>query len=281
MYILNADQYEYYSLEDFVNLNVAPDTEETIYALFTYQIEDLFEEIKRRTALRSKLAQGAKGESLSEEYQLTEDERDVFIKWMRKRSAKIFKEISGYSKAINSAFRFNVNFGDPEFSSLVSSVSPDGLTITDMSLDMLTNEYAGMKLVITSPGLYENQERTIVSNTDTAFVIDSAFTGDVSGLEYIVAAQTEKHILIYTLMNILHFDTNMLEGIDSLFEECFVRALTAEWFLINRFMDDFQIEETELKKDISDLRMHFFQCMTQARATPFFNDNDTGLTTIP
>lgn len=281
-YILNADEYLYLNIEDWVNALNAGETGDTMQLLYIYPIEDLFEKIKRRSALRGKLAKDQQGASRTEEFQLTEDERDIFIDFLQSGSAKIFREISGFSKLINAAFRFNVNFGDPEFSSLVSSVDGTGLLVTDNGIDAMTvNAYQGMKLVIISPGLLENQERTIVSNDEDTFTIDEAFGGDVTGLEYIVAAQTEKHICIYSSMDVYHFDTNVILGIDALFEKCFIGTVLRDWYLTNRFMEDYQVEETLLKNDISDLRMHYFQSMTPYRATPFFNDDDSGSITTP
>lgn len=282
-YILNADQYLYYSLEDFLIALEAQETGDSFYVLYAFPIDALFEKIKRRSALRGKLAKDQQtGASALENFQVTEDERDIFIDFLQTGAAEIFRQISGFSKEINAAFRFNVPFGDPEFSSTISSVSPDGLTITDASLNMTVNAYQGMKLVITEPGLLENQERTIVSNTDTTFVIDSPFGGDPSAMQYIVAAQTENYILIYSLFDISKFDTNMIQGIDALFEKCLIATVLKEWYLINRFMDDYQIEEMLLKNAISDLRMSYFQSYKPYRATPFFNDDDdTSTPTTP
>jgi hypothetical protein len=278
-YILNADTYLYYSLEDFIIARDAGETGDNYLLLFIFPIDAIFEKIKRRSALRGKLAKDQQGNSQTESFQITEDERDIFIDFLQSGSAEIFKQISGFSKSINAAFRFNVNFGDPEFSSTFSD--DNGTTVVDGSLDMVPNAYVGMKLVIVSPGLLENQERTIISNTDQSFVINEAFSDDVTGLEYVLSAQTEKHIMIYSVFDLPKFDTNVLLGIDALFEKCFIGTVLRDWYLTNRFMEDYQIEENLLKSAISDLRMHYFQSMTPYRATPFFNDDDTGTPTNP
>jgi hypothetical protein len=279
-YILNADKYLYYNLEDFVEALESGLTEDTYYLLFAYPIEALFEKIKRRAALRGKLAKDNQGNSQLDSFQLTEDERDIFIDFLQEGSAKIFKEISGFSKRISGAFRFNVPFGDPLFSSLITT--DNGTTIIDTSIeDMEVNVYAGMKMVIINPGLMENKERTIVSNTADTFIIESAFDGDTSGLEYVVAAQTEKYILIYSMFDIEKFDTNVMLGIDAIFEKTFIGTVLKDWYKINRFMEDFQVEAADLKESISDLRMHYFQSMKPYRAEPFFNDDDSGTRTNP
>jgi hypothetical protein len=280
-YILNADELLYYSLEDFIEALDNGETGDQYYVLFAHEIEPLFEKIKRRTALRGKLAKDDKGALQTENFQITEDERDVFLEFLQDRASKIFKSISGYSKLINSAFRFNVRFGDPEFSSTVTSVDPTGLIITDNTLDMEVNAYAGMKLVIISPGLMENKEATILYNTEDTFTIQEEFDGDVTDLEYIVTAQTNNYILIYSNFDVTKFDTNVLLGMDSLFEKCYIDAVLADWYLANRFMDDYTIEEKLLKDDISELRMHYFHSMSPYRAKPFFNDNDISDVTLP
>jgi hypothetical protein len=276
-YILNTDELLYVSMDELVSSPFTPDTEDNYFLLFVYPIEALFEKIKRRSALRGKLAKDQQGMSRTEEFQLTEDERDAFMDFLRSGASEIFKQVSGFSKTINSAFRFNVNFGVPEFSSIISEVDGTGLIITDGGLPepMTTNQYAGMKLVIVSPGLYENEERTIISNDDYSFTIDEVLPEDVEELEYIIAAQTEKHITIYSLLDVANFDTNMLLGIDSLFEKCFIGSVLKEWYLINRFMDDYKVEETLLKDAISDLRMHYFQALDGYRASQFMADPDS------
>lgn len=274
-YILNADEYLYYSMEDYLLAVQAGETGDNYALLFAHAIDPLFEKIKRRAALRGKVAKDQQGNSRLDELMITEDERDIYIDALQTGSAEIFRQISGFSKLINSAFRFNVNFGDPEFSSAISSVNGTNLILTDSALDPMTvNAYAGMKLVIISPGLLENQERTIVSNDDDSFTIDSVFGGDVTGLEYIVAAQTEKYILIYSNFDVTKFDTNMIIGIDALLEKMYIGTVLRDWYLLNRFMDDYQVEAALLKASVSDLRMSYFQSMTPYRATPFFNDDD-------
>lgn len=274
-YILNTDRYLYYDLEDWIEALEAGDTGDTYLLLFIYPIEDLFEKIKRRTAMRGKLARDKEGVSQTENFQITEDERDLFLDWLSSESAMIFQSISGYSKQINAAYRFNVNFGDPEIGGSINSVSPDGLTLESSVTDMTVNEYQGMKIVITSPGLLENEERTIASNTADEFVITEAFPGDVTGLDFVVSAQTEKHICIYSAFDVEAYDTNMLAGQDALFEKAFISAVMKEWYKLNRFMDDYVIEEKDLANTMSDLRMHFFQRMkSYDRSTQMFNDND-------
>jgi hypothetical protein len=275
-YILNADEYLYLSLEDFVNAINSGETGDTYQLLFCHEIDGLFEKIKRRSALRGKLARDQQGNSQLEAFQVTEDERDIYLDFLQTGAAEIFKQISGFSKLINSAFRFNVPFGDPEFSSQFTAVDGTGLIISDTSLvpQMTPNAYAGMKLVIITPGLLENQERTIISNDEDSFTIGEAFGGDVTDLEYIVAAQTEKFVLVYSNFDITKFDTNMLLGMDALFEKCYIGTVLRDWYLTNRFMDDYKIEAQLLKDAISDLRMHYFQSMKPYRATPFFNDDD-------
>jgi len=276
-YILNTDELLYISMDDIISSPITPGTEDQYFLLFVYPIEALFTKIQRRSALRGKLVKDNEGRAQTDNFQLTEDERDAFLDFLRSGASEIFKQVSGYSKTINSAFRFDVYFGVPEFSSYILSTDPTGLIITDGGLTdpMTVNQYAGYKLIIISPGLLENQERTIVSNTEDSFTINESFGEEVEYLEYIVSAQTEKHIMIYSLFDGNNFDTNMLAGIDSLFEKCFIGSVLKEWYLINRFMDDYKVEETLLKDAISDLRMHYFQALDGYRASQFMADVDS------
>lgn len=266
-YIINADTYTYYTLEDFIEAYESGETGDTYLLLFAYVINDLFNKIKRRTGQRGKLARDPGGTSVIDDFKLTEDERDIFMDFLRSGSAEVFRQISGFSKLINSAFRFNVKFGDPEFSSTISEVDVTGLIISDLAVAPMTiNAYQGMKLVIISPGLYENEEREIISNDEDSFTINAPFSGDVTDLEYAVIAQTNDYILIYSLFDVTKFDTNLLVGIDALYEKLFIGTVLKEWYLINRFMDDYIIEEKIFNDSISDLRMHYFQSMKPYRS---------------
>jgi len=264
-YLLNSDQLTYYDLDHYLDGLDAQETGDTLLMLYLYPIDGLFTKIKRQIALRAKHETDTEGNMMLDRYSMTDDEINEYMGYLRLESAKIFKAISAYSKTINAAFRFNVNFGTPLFSSVFTEQSVDGLTVIDESQIMTENAYAGKKIVIVSPGLYQNEERVIVSNDETSFVIESAFSQDISDIEYVVVTQTEKFILIYTACNALKFETNLLELIDSLFEKALIGSVIKEWYLTNRFMDDWKVESEIVKDTITDLRSSFFQDIAPGR----------------
>lgn len=75
------------------------------YITFLFDIEDLFDEIKLKTAYKAKSLKSERG--ISEEIPFTEDRRDVFLLLLKAGAGELFKKIHAYSKGIINAFKFN------------------------------------------------------------------------------------------------------------------------------------------------------------------------------
>jgi len=90
----------------------------TYYITFLQEIEELFDEIKLKTAYKAKSLKSEKG--ISDEIPLTEDRRDVFLLLLKAGAGEVFKKIHAYSKGIVNAFKFNERIdldGDGTFGS--------------------------------------------------------------------------------------------------------------------------------------------------------------------
>jgi len=280
-YVYNASEQEYYDIEQYLIALAADETGNTYRLIFLINISELFEKVKRNSSIRGRHTKDPQtGKSLLDIYQMTDDELEFFKDNLRIGSLELFNHISGYSKHIDSAFRFDVSFGTPIITSVVDSVL--GAVLTDAAQAMTPDAHIGRKVVITSAGPLENQERVITDNDATTITLASAFDGDITGLDYIVTAQTDKYIIFYTSHSNLDWDLNRIQGIDSAIERALISHALREWYLVNRIMDDYQIEEKFYKEAISSLRMGFFQNgISSNRATPFFNDDDSDSVTTP
>lgn len=76
------------------------------YISFLIPVEDIFNEIKLRTALK---ARGVKDQNgfIVPEIPLTEDRRDLFLILLEKAGSEVFRLIQAYGKGIVNAYRFN------------------------------------------------------------------------------------------------------------------------------------------------------------------------------
>lgn len=272
-YIYGTNSQLYYDVEQYLIALAADSSGSTYRLILLISINELFEKVKRNSSIRGRYAKDPQtGESLLDIYQMTDDELEFFKDNLRHGSLEVFKNISAYSKGVDSAFRFDASFGTPIISSTVDSVL--GAVLTDAAQAMTIDAQIGRKVVITSAGPLENQERVITDNTATTITLASAFDSDITGLNYIVTAQTDKFIIIYSIQDNTDWDLNMIQNIDSALERTLISLSLREWYLVNRLMDDYQIEEKFYKDALSSLRMSFFQnAIKSNRATEFFNDD--------
>jgi hypothetical protein len=230
--------------------------------LLLFNLDDIFTDTKKRTAWRARFAKDEKGKPIVDKLVLTDDDRDMFDDLIKKISAEAFRKASAWAKGIAGAYRHNVKFGDPQASgSILSGITAS--LITNPAQVLTTNELAGMKLVITSPGLSMNQERTIVSNTADTIVVDSAFAADVTGLEFAVMTQTDDFIIFYLDMETT-WDLNQLMAATEAIREALVTGFVKEWYLYNRYMDDAGIEALAYAESLEKIKSLLSQ-----RNTPY------------
>lgn len=255
IYLYNTTKYNYQSISDYLE-SIAKEQGSIYHVLIMTGMDDIFEDAKQRTAIRGRLASTKEGASLLEAYAMTDDERDIFEKTIKNGAAEIFKKLSAWCKGIREAYRHNVSFGAPIFSGAIDSIA--GAQVNDVSQAFTENSLAGYKLVITSPGTQMNVERTIISNAATGIILDSAFTSDVTGLEYSIFTDTDKYIIYYLELD-TNWDINMLLGVEAAVKEALILHTIKEWYKANRFMDDFDIENTNYETELTKIRSQLIQ----------------------
>jgi len=272
-YIYNANNFLYYNLAQYLASIAGTPTGTRYQVMLMYSIADLWDKVKQRTSRRGRLAKDSKtGVSLLDSYAMTDDELDMFITSLRKGSAELFHNMSGFAKLIDDPYRFNVKFGDPLISGVITLVN--GLILSVNTGTFANDVLIGYKIVITSPGVLANQERTITDNASGLVTINSVFDSDPTGLTYAIMAQTKDYVIMSLWLD-TNYDMNMLQGVDASLEDALITYCIKEWYLINRFMDDWQIEDKMYNDAVSNMRMQLFQGIKTYKATQFFNSDDT------
>jgi len=280
-YIYNSNTFLYKNLTDYL-AGIASDTGDIYHVLFLNDLDAIFEGAKKRTAMRGRFALDQ-----LDKIALTDDEKDWFDEVIKNGGSEIFRKISAYSKDINEAYKHDVPFGNPVYSGAITSVL--SLVVSDSTKSMTVNELAGYKLVITSQGDQLNQERTILSNTANTITLDSGFTTDITGMEYAVFTQTSRYIIYFMsldtgLKRITYsdgttitkdtktgWDVNMIQGIDASITEALIGYAIKEWYLINRMMEDYEIEASRYNNELVKIRNQINQGKKPARrVTDFF-----------
>ena len=250
------------NLDEFLG-NEAEDT--TVHdILFVISLNDIFEQVKKRTALRGRFATDGQGGSLLEKLAMTDDERDLFDQTMPNGSSEVYAKISAWAVDVSNAYKHGVSFGTLQAQGTVTSVT--GSLISDTSQALVVSSLIGSRLIITEPDHpLENQERQVEDNTATTISLELSFGEDITGLAYKVINATEEFI-VYSLRMPLDWDINMLQPADNAIKEALIKFMLKEWYLINRQMDDFAIEETEYQKELAGkIRPAMFKKTTPIR----------------
>lgn len=249
VYIYDTSTQTYINVADYLHSIVNPDGD--IYRLLMlFNLQSLFEDVKKRTAWRARFAKNAEGQSLIDNLVITDDDRDMFDDLMKTGCNEVYRPMSAWGKDIEGAIRFNVKFGDPVHGGTV--LSGGSTTQLTVPLPPLT-DFSGYKIVITSAGVSINQERVIVSNTMDTITLDSAFDMDVTGLEYAIFTQTDDFIIYYLNMS-KEWDLNALRDAYHEAREALISYSVKEWYVVNRYMDDAQIEQGRYGSHLTGLR---------------------------
>jgi hypothetical protein len=84
-----------------------PDMDYTFYIAFLFGIEEIFNEIKLKTAIQAKTLRDGNGKLMIEEIAMTEDRRDIFMYFLKEGAGRVFKKIHAYSRGIINSYKFN------------------------------------------------------------------------------------------------------------------------------------------------------------------------------
>ena len=241
------------NLDEFIDPQTIVDT--TMYDLvFFASLTDIFNIAKRRSAIRARFAKDQEGKPLIEKIAITDDERDWYDDVLPMGATEVFKKLSAFAKNVTNAYKYGVTFGPKTASGTVESIdSTVGTTITDSSLALTPSTLQGHKLVITSDGDLKNQEQAIVDNTATTIVLEEAWEQDITGLSYNVYNPSEDY-LMYSIKLDNNWDANMLQNCDNAIMEALVAYTLKEWYLINRYGDDYAIEEDRYLKQLMKVK---------------------------
>lgn len=260
-YVYNATIREYYLLSAFNPDGIS--IGDPITLIMATSLDDVFVSAKKRSAIRARFAkEPQQGTPLLEQLAMTDDERDWIDEILRNCSSDILSKLSAWCKNIPSALRYNVNFGEIIHNGIVTAVN--GAILTDSTKTYNNDELLNKKFVITSSGFSMNQEKIISGNTATDITMAQAYSEDVAGFEYIIAATTGKYVMYYLNLD-LSWDLNLIEEAGNKIKEAFILYALKEWYLINRYADDYQAEEAAYQKKITEIRKLFQQRKSPAQ----------------
>ncbi len=243
----------------FENLDemIDPQTEDsTVYDLvFFASLTDIFNIAKRRSAIRGRFAKDEQGNSLIEKLAITDDERDWYDDVLPQGAVEVYKKLSAFAKNVTDAYKYGVSFGVKNASGTIESVADT--VITDSSLSLVPSALKGHKLVITSDEL-KDQQKTIADNTANTIVLEEAWEQDITGLNYNVYNPGDDYVM-YSVKLDSNWDRNMLQSCDSAIIEALVAYTLKEWYLINRYGDDYAIEEDKYQKQLMKVKSSLSQ----------------------
>ena len=237
------------NLDEMINPPAVIDT--TVYDLvFFASLTDIFTMAKRRSAIRARFAKDEAGNPLVEKIAITDDERDWYDDILPQGAGEVFKKISAFAKNVTNAYKYGVTFGAKTASGTVESVN--SAVITDSSLSLTPSALKGHKLVITSDDL-KDQQKTIADNTANTITLEEAWEQDITGLSYNVYAPSDDYVMYGVKMD-NNWDPNMLQLCDKAILEALVSFTLKEWYLANRYGDEYTIEEAKYQKQLLEVK---------------------------
>lgn len=252
----------YESLDEY--LGPAEEVTDAYEVMFIMSLNDIFDKAKRRTAMRGRFAKDPQGGPLLEGLAMTDDERDFFDQVMPNASSEVFRKLSAFAKTVANAHKFNVTFGLKAPIGTVTSVS--GTLVTDSSLGLTPSSLIGYRFVITTTGEFKDMERDITENSAGTITLELPFEGDITGLEYSVYNPAEM-FAIYSIKMDLGWDINQLMSAESAIMEALILYAVKEWYKINRYLDDFAVEDATYEKELLKIRSALIKSSTPYRRT--------------
>jgi len=245
--IYDATDDEYLTIEEFIDAYDEDDTN-TYYVQFLYKLDTLFDLTKERTALRGKYARDEQGNSLLNAYAMTDDEEDLFDRFLEIGSGELFRKLNAWTKNVFKSYQYKAlhDFGGTE-----ETVYHTG-TVTGWANPNLTDSGAtfgpndiGRTLEYTSGLLAGNGYviESVISATEVK--LTNPPPDDPTGMTYKVyeeTSTTENSLQFFiTMPDTPYFD--LFESAEVKLEEALILYCIKEYYLLNRFMQDFQIEQ--------------------------------------
>jgi hypothetical protein len=237
--------------------------------IFFYMITDIFSQAKKRIAMRGRNAKDAEGNTLINDIAITDDEKEWYDNIMLNGSAEVFRKISAWAKNVTNPFRYAITFGEKTATGTITSVT--GNIITCTGLGLTPDAQIGQKLVIIS-GSEINDERDVIDNDVDTITLNAGFNADVTGATFNVYVSDPDQRYIVMALNIgPGWDSNMMQAIETGIKEALVLYGIKEWYLLNRQMDDFNVEQSRYLDELTKLRSQMMQVKTPVkRPADFF-----------
>ena len=260
-------RHPYENIDEYVS---PVDVEALEYdVLFFTNLTDAFIIAKRRSAIRGRFAKNKDGTPLIESIALTDDERDWYDDILPAGASEVFKKLSAFAKKITYAYKYGVTFGGKVAVGTVESVV--GTVVTDSALVLTPSALKNHKFVITSDNLLKDQEQTILDNTVNTITLTLPWEQDITGMSFSVYNPAEDYIL-YTVKMDSNWDTNMLHNCESAIMEALVSYTLKEWYMANRYVDEYAIEQDKYQKNLLLVKSSLGQGMiSYRRPTDFFS----------
>jgi hypothetical protein len=122
----------------------------------------------------------------------------------------------------------------------------------------------GYRFVITTAGEFKDMERDITENSAGTITLELPFEEDITGVEYSVYNPAEM-FAIYSIKMDLGWDINQLMSAESAITEALILYAVKEWYKINRYLDDFAVEDATYEKELLKIRSALIKSSTPYR----------------
>jgi|GEM_PF-4326399 len=256
------------------------DVDAPSYAILQHKIDDIFEVVKEYTSIGSKYAMDDKGNSAFDRYALSNDEKNVFRKFLKEAADNVFRQLGYLSKELVNSFLFDDGPVSPVYVAgttypIAVYVYYDGYTYKSLQAGNIGHTPSS------SPTYWEKQE---IDTTIPPYVAAQAYAAndfvvDV-GIIYksLQAANTghapassttywqaepvyvdTKGKITITIENLKNFDSRALEVIDNKIFQIYQKYTLKEWYKLNKNKTEWELTEVEVNQLYADLRALSFR----------------------
>ncbi len=263
--IYNETEDTYESIAAYIAAYDADDTD-VFYVQFLYKLSTLFETAKKRTAFRGRAAMDDKGNSLIDKYAITDDEEDFFDEMLEMGSGELFRKLTAWAKNVFNSYQYKVlhDFGEEFYykGDVNTYQSGGGFTVIE-DYDAAWTDSALVDFIFeVLSGPYKDSVQDILTNGEQVLSLDGVFGGSILGESFEITATGETTVEESSLQYFINMPDypylDLFESVEAKLNEALVLYTIKEWYLTNRFMDDFQIENARyevLSKEIKNLLM--------------------------
>jgi hypothetical protein len=257
------------------------DVDAPSYAILQHKIDDIFEVVKEYTSIGSKYAMDDKGNSAFDRYALSNDEKNVFRKFLKEAADNVFRQLGYLSKELVNSFLFDDGPVSPAYAAGTTYAIgvyvyyTDGYTYKSLQAANIGHTpsssptYWGKQPIDTTIPPYVAAQVYAVDD----FVVDveiiykslqAANTGHTpsSSPTYWqvepIYVDTKGKITI-TIENLKNFDSRAMEVIDNKIFQIYQKYTLKEWYKLNKNKAEWELTEVEVNQLYADLRALSFR----------------------